>query len=604
MISLYAQAIASVVLMTVAAAGAGRWIERLLPRNAAPVHRVALVLAGGLGTLGTLLFVIGQVIFTRVVIGGVLTVAGLLGIAPVKRFAQELVCFWRRSSAPRLAIAAVVFVLLVTAIAGLAEFTGDWNSDTISYHMLGPKVWLRDALIRPVPDNCLTSFPQTAEVLFGALLSIGGSRAPGFSAVLTMAVFLLTVAALSLRAGLGRNGAWWCMAIVAAMPAVYSGGHSAFVDVVYASFLMAAVCTALNSRTVADFTLLGVFCGLAMGTKYTGILAAPAVFLAALLARHGPFEGGRKELLKNLTVAAGVACLIASPFYIRNWVLMGSPIYPPPVALLHFFHPKYLSAETLRGMEKFLWVRGEGLGRGPLAYILLPFNLTYYSSRFHGAGGIGLTPLAFCPFALLLARRNSRAVALIALAWIWTTTWFVQQESRYLIPAYAVFAVIAVLGWRWLLAAAGKLAAALASVVIAVSVFYGCFMIASASRESLHAAMSPSYAQRFRRERIPFLESFEYLNHENGVRRVLILDSSVTPYYLDRDYLKPLGTWGESILPYAGDTVKVLAHVDGLGITHILDVNSEYSPFQVPPGSPKLTLVLDLPRQRVYRVLK
>src|SRR6266436_3462730 len=562
MIFLYAQAIASVAFLALAAAGAGRWIEGLQRHEASTLDRAAFVLLGGLGVLGTLLFVIGQLFFSRTVILGVLTAAALLGIAPITEFLKSSFSFCRRYPVPKLAAAVIAFVLIITAIAGLAEITGGWEMDAVAYHLLGPKVWLREGIVRPVPDNCLTSFPQTAEMLFAALLSIGGNRAPGFSAVLTLALLLLIVAVLALRAGL-----------------------------------------ALDARARPDFVALGLFCGLAMGTKYTGILAVPALFIASAFMRERRGKTGGRQFLLNWSIAGIIACLVASPFYLRNWILLGSPIYPPPVALLHFFHPKYLSADVLRQMQEFLWQRGTGLGRGPLAYLLLPFNLTYHTSRFHGAGGIGLAPLAFCPVFLLLGLRSRFGKGLALFAWILTTFWFFQQESRYLIPVYAVLAVLAVTGWRGLLATTGKTASTLAAAVIVISISYGCFMIASGRREDLHSAVSPSYADQHRRRNIPFLESFEYLDGNASVHKVLILDRSVQPYYLDRNYLKFIGQWGERVLPDAANAADVLPRAKELGITHILDVSSTVAPFQVPSNFPGLARVLDLPAQRIYRVL-
>jgi hypothetical protein len=599
---LYAQAIASVALLALAAAGSGRWIALLERRDACDLERAALGLAGGLGVLGTLLFVLGQMAFSRWPIAAVLIAAGLLGITPLKAFLSSGYEFSQRFRVPQLAAATIVFVLLVTAVAGLAEITGGWENDAVAYHLLGPTVWLRDGVIRPVPDNCLTAFPQTAEVLFAAVMAVGGNRAPGFSAAFTLGLLLLSVALLARRAGLGRDGAWWSMALVASMPAVYSGAHSGFIDAVYASFVLAAAAIVLEARAPADFAALGLFCGLAMGTKYTGILAIPALFIVSAFLWIKFVKGSALLFLRNWSIAGSTAALVASPFYLRNWIVLGSPIYPPPVALLRFFHPKYLPAAMLQQMQETLWLRGEGLGRGLLAYLALPYNLTYHTSRFHGAGGIGLAPLAFCPLALLLGARQKFAQAVALLAWIMLTTWFLQQESRYLIPVYAMLAVLAVLGWRGLLATTDKAASA-AAVVMLVSLAYGCLMIASASAEDLHSAVSPAYAQKLRTERITFLTSFDYLNSTSTAHKVLILDRSVQPYYLERSYLKPIGQWGEQVLPGVTRAVEVLPRAKELGITHVLDVSTAIAPFQVPRNFPGLMLVLDLPDQRVYQVL-
>jgi hypothetical protein len=127
-------------------------------------------------------------------------------------------------------------------------------------------------------------------------------------------------------------------------------------------------------------------------------------------------------------------------------------------------------------------------------------------------------------------------------------------------------------------------------------------MIVSGRREDLHAAVSPSYAKELRAEEVPFLTSFTYLNSTASVHKVLILDRSVPPYYLERDYLKPIGQWGEQVLPGVGRAADALPRAKELGITHVLDVSSSIAPFQVPQNSPGLVRVLDLPDQRVYQV--
>jgi len=118
----------------------------------------------------------------------------------------------------------------------------------------------------------------------------------------------------------------------------------------------------------------------------------------------------------------------------------------------------------------------------------------------------------------------------------------------------------------------------------------------------VHAAVSPAFAEQVRREGIPYLESFDYLNRDPSVRRVLILDRSVTPYYSDKPYLKATGQWGELVVPDAADVNHVLAQVREMGVSHVLDVTSQLSGFRVPADTPGLTLAFAAPNQRVYRV--
>jgi hypothetical protein len=603
MILLYAQAVAAVALLALSAAGLGRCIERILPRDSSQLDRIACSFAGGLGILGTVLFVAGQLTFTRAEIAAVLFIFAIWGVSPGLKIARYAASTWRSADVPKLAAATIAFVLLITAFAGLAEITGDWGNDAIAYHLLGPKVWLHHSVIRPVLDNCHTAFPQILEVLFGALMAIGGPRAPGFSAVLTFSVFLLVVAAVARRAGLDSRGAWWAVALVAAMPTVYAGGHTAFVDVFYAALVLTAARIGLDAQNRAEFLCFGVFAGLAMGTKYPGILAFAALLVCVVAATAQRCKPA--DLVRDLAIAAGAACFVAAPFYLRNWILLGSPIYPPPPVLLSIFHPKYMPADMIYNFQTYILQRGQGLGRGPLAFLALPFQLTYHTSNFHGAGGIGLAPLALAPIGMLASWRNGFVKTLALLALLLTVTWFVtQQESRFLIHVYVISAILAVAGWQRVLAAKNAAPRLLAAAVIAISIAYGCFMIVSGRRDDLHSVWSSRYAMQSRAEQIPFPASFNFLNRSSVVRNVLILDRSVPPYYLDKDYVKPIGQWGERVLPNIATPADALDKLQDLRVSHVLDVKSSAGGFQVATATPGLTLVFEAPTQRIYQVEK
>ena len=133
------------------------------------LQRLAFSLLGGLGLLSLLLFLVGQLAFTRPIIFSITLVALLLAIRPLLRTVREYPLAQSSQSLPLLPTAVIAAILLVTAVAGLAQTTGDWNNDAVAYHFLGPRVWLREGLIRPVPDNSLTAFPAMPETLFATL---------------------------------------------------------------------------------------------------------------------------------------------------------------------------------------------------------------------------------------------------------------------------------------------------------------------------------------------------------------------------------------------------------------------------------------------------
>jgi Dolichyl-phosphate-mannose-protein mannosyltransferase len=590
-------------VLIVAAYGAGSWIGKLLPDTFREFERAVFSLLGGLGILSSILFLVGQFSFARLTIGLVLGLAAVLGVREVFKSNTEYAPANRpEGKSPAAAAWIVACALSVTAVAGLAEITGDWNNDAVAYHLLGPKVWLREGVIRPVLDNSHTAFPQIAETLFGALLRIGGTRAPNFSGVLMLGLLLAVCAAAGRRLGMSERDAWWVAAIVATMPAVFAGSHGCFIDGLYAAFLIAAMRLAFDAQRWSEWAVLGLFCGFAMGTKYTGLLAVPILIFCAIAMRARE-KTGWSNIARNAVTAIAAGGVIAAPYYLRNWMMLGCPIYPPPPGYSAFCSPKYMTPDVISNFHAYIRERGLGMGRGIFAFLLLPFNLTYHTANFHGAGGIGLCPLGLGPIGVIAARKNPAARMMLLLALLLTAAWFVtQQESRFLIPVYGMAAIFAVLGWRDAVRGGRFFSRAIAIILVAISVSYGAFMIGEATLPEMRTVFSPAYAASRRTQEIPYFSSFDYLNREPSVQRVLVLDRSVPPYYLDKPYIKPIGQWGERTLPGAPDEAGALEEARALQVTHVLDVISASSPFQVKVGAPGLRLVFEGPGQRVYLV--
>lgn len=184
----------SVFLFTVI--GYGSILRPLFPGRLSRVDRIALTLLGGIGLLGTVLFLIGQIRLSRTII--ILTLfpsfwGAVLVLRALRTSFRDVRCF-RPPLVPAIVVAAV---LLVIGFSGLAAPTGDISTpglknDSIAYHFLGPRVWLRNEVIRPVPDECLTAMPALVETDYCALISLGGSRSPGLFAVIQLGILLPT----------------------------------------------------------------------------------------------------------------------------------------------------------------------------------------------------------------------------------------------------------------------------------------------------------------------------------------------------------------------------------------------------------------------------
>jgi Dolichyl-phosphate-mannose-protein mannosyltransferase len=595
------------LLLLLSAFGIGSAVRPLIPGSFSKIERLIIISLAGIGLNGVLLFLLGTIRFSPTVIFALLLPAAVLGSR----------CLWQElggtvfarvfSGLPIVPASVIVVVLLVTVLAGFADPVGDVTenrSDAVAYHYLGPKVWLREGVIRPVLDECLTSFPATVEVQFAALIMMGGQNAPELFAVIPLALILLLAVATARRLGLDPASAWWAAAFISAMPAVYRGLYGGMIDVVYAAFVILAARIALDSELPRHYVLVGLFCGFAMGTKYTGLIAVALLVVCLFLFASNSSGRFSWRNGKHLAIVCVVAALFSSPWYIRNWLVLGSPIYPPTPLLADIFHVNYFPPEAVQKIKKAVLKEGFGMGKDPLSLLLLPFHITFHSANFeNGAGGIGLVPLAFIPFCFPALRWERFPKVLGLFAILTTIAWFyTEQESRFLIHVYVLAAIFGVAGWGYAVRVTPRLGRLLGVLTVAISISYGLFMIVSARADEIHAVISKSYAETRRHNNIPFLKSFEYLNNEPSVRKVLVLDPSVPTYYLDKEYLKPVGRWGEHLFPGIEDPLQALSLPSQSDITHVLDVRFKDGGFQLPEHPEHLVLVIEAKDQRVYRL--
>ncbi len=287
-------------------------------------------------------------------------------------------------------------VLVICFLGGFAKPVGDIGNDTISYHLLGPKSWSVEGRIRPVLDHSHTAMPATVETLFGAGMVLSNDPAPGVIDSFFFALLLVQVAGSARKMGGSANASSLAVLLAATMPAIVDFSNNGFVDLAYACFVLASMRVMVwPSEGVGGDVLAGAFAGISIGTKYTGLIFAGIATLVRWLRVR---NSGRGIGAVVFPVAAG---LVGCAWYARNWVVLGSPVYPRPAALSGLYHSATFPAAAVHGFQEYIIGRGKGIGRGLGYFLALPVTFTYFTAAFHGAGGIGLAPLGLAPAGVL-----------------------------------------------------------------------------------------------------------------------------------------------------------------------------------------------------------
>ena len=261
------------------------------------------------------------------------------------RKAERIERFLAASSAVVIA-ALVVVVLLLCAVPPV-------DRDALTHHLAVPKLYLKYGGLVEIPWVPFSYFPMNLDLLYLIPLYFGNDIIPKY---IHFAFALLTgyliFGYLKQRTGKSLYGLFGALLFLS-LPVVVKLSITVYVDLGLIFFSTAALLSILkwaaNGYSARHLILAGVFCGLALGTKYNGLVTffllaclVPVLYVrgegAALppgkmpgRPLNGPQHHGGRAALK--AVASGVvfsvvALAVFSPWMIRNFIWTRNPVYP------------------------------------------------------------------------------------------------------------------------------------------------------------------------------------------------------------------------------------------------------------------------------------
>jgi hypothetical protein len=506
---------------------AGSWTfagYALLPapvRRSEPLRAWSSALALGAGATAAILTALAALhAFSRVNIA-VVAVGGLLpacvGFARARNDGTL-----RRPAIPagtvdRLAMMALAVLLLATMLATLAPPS---SMDATVYHLRVPREFLRARTWIALED--VHSYqPLYIQMLFAQGLVLGGG------ALAAMIHWALGVGAIASAAAWGRRlggSSLWAAVVFGGMALFVWESASAFIDLGLALFSSLALLWA-NERHDGKFgvVLAGVFAGLAAGCKFTGGITAVLTAFAAMFAVWPDWRGG----LRRLVAVGAIAGAIALPWYLRNALLTGNPIFP----LAH----QLLTGQQLTEAQELSSLT-YGLGTDFLHLLTSPIDLVARGDLFDQGWSVGPAYVALCPLGIWASRRLRTTRIFFAAASAWWLIWFYSSpQTRLLVPILPPAAGLASVGMRAALEAGRKSLRLAAYTVVAIGIAGGVGMSA------MFAAISANVALGIETEG-DFLQrhSWHYVAYDkaNGTlprdAKVAVVDVN-NLFYLERD---------------------------------------------------------------------
>lgn len=206
---------------------------------------------------------------------------------------------------------------------------------------------------------------------------------------------------------------------------------SAYIDLGLAMFVFAAALPFLlikKEQDDIDWQISAIFLGLAVGTKYLGLMYVPLFAAWFWVISKNP---------RYVAYYVLVSLLVGSPWYLYNVWVSGNPVHP---FLQNLFGYWLWTAEDLRRQGDDLLIK-HGVDRTWLELIKLPYHFAEDKYIKHGGiSGLMIWGLVISPLMLLVKTYRWLACFVLINVVLW---FFTSQILRYLLPVFPLIAILA-----------------------------------------------------------------------------------------------------------------------------------------------------------------
>lgn len=374
------------------AGGIGRAaLTRLNLTGISRAERIALEGGIGLGlvALGTLVF--GLLGFFRPLpLWGLLVVVNLILRRSLRGwlrdFADLLRAALKEANGHRLAALYIGIMLALALVIALAPAT-HW--DSLTYHLVAVKYYLRDGAIHAHPENFYLGLSQNVEMLYGLAVGLFGRFTAAAPVHFGLGLLALLGTVGVTRRFAGRAAGWNTALLLLSAYSLWALFGWAYVDLgtlLYGALALTAATAWRDSKTRGWLVVMGMIVGLAMGVKYTTLALGIALGVFVLI--HEP-----RRVIQNGAVMLMAAVLTFAPWAAKGLLLYGNPVYP------FAFHGLNWNADR---MAAFSFSEYSLIGRGDAWQLpILPIAATIFGQDYVDGFGFTTGPWLLTSFLML-----------------------------------------------------------------------------------------------------------------------------------------------------------------------------------------------------------
>ena len=352
----------------------------------------------------------------------------------------------------------VITILLCVAVSGfliteiLLNLTPPISRDALIHHLAIPKLWLLHGGFYEIPWADFSYFPMNIDLLYLIPLYFKNDIVPKFiHLAFGFGTGLLIYSYVKNR--FNRNWGLLGFLIFFTTPIIVRLSTTAYVDLGMAFFITASILAFVRWRDDGykntKWLILSAICmGLAAGSKYNALIAW--FFLNLMLVFCYSRDNGKTlPALKYGVVFFAITFLIASPWYIKNYILTANPLYP---LFDNFFKDNNLAGAVNNNWTAGIFQRRETMfGEGFWETIFVPVRIFFqgrdgYAQYFDGV----LNPILIImlPFAFLnkYLKRDKTFFFLFSVFFLFMAYFLTVIRVRYILPVIPFLTILSVVG--------------------------------------------------------------------------------------------------------------------------------------------------------------
>ena len=407
------------------------------------------------------------------------------------------------------------------------------SGDALAYHLNAPKLWLAAGRMTDTWWDFLSMQPFAVEMHFSYAQALSGGRAAMIVGA-GFAVFSVVCLWGLVRELAGERAAWIAAALWTLQGMFVWEATGGFVELMLAALVALAawhLVVLARGGQLGHAAWAGLAAGLAASCKVHAL--ALVVLLVAGGALIGLRRAGGSVAGAAVVVALmGAAACVALPWYVKNWVVTGNPVYPLFSGTLG---GRYWEPVTQRAFAEANGIYGvHGIWRFPF----FPLEFLVDHGRFERGWSFSAGIFALAPAGFWLLRRASWARLLAAGFLVYALAWFeeMNQITRYLLPVLPFATVLAAAGAVALWERRGPWRPALAAVAVGTAVPFAAIAGLSTWR-LLPGALGTTPPGVFVQRLTGTYDAFRWIDaNVKGPGRILVGDRNL--YWLDRPYTR------------------------------------------------------------------